>query len=476
MAKFDPNTITLEGRQLLAHLWTHSLPLQVKSLALGDGERPPTPEGQKALVHERARVPVSSKRDLGEGVVAVRGVFKPNEILEGFYFHEIGLIAQGIDGASEILFCYGHAEKADYISPAEATSITDEVITLCLVTGSAPVLIQGLDPNAVLTVRDVEEMFADLDIDKIQAEIASAKKEIEDLARELEQASGGFVKKEGNSLINGVLTATRFTGPLSGSATQWSEWRLFSSLEELNAHTGAALLETSSMEAIIRTMPVRSELIWVSYTQSPYLPNLGVSEIKRLSENEAMAKFYDSDGRNYAGSYSRGVWRRWRCNDGVPVGSVIAFDGSTPPSDYLILHGQFVSMAEYPDLYAVIGGRYGISGTFFRLQDTRGLFMRGLDEGRGIDTGRKLGFYQEDAAPNITGCFGSSANRYGFDYSVLSGAFLVGASGRENSVGSSGRQYYADLFMDASRSHRAYGAALEVRPKNVAVNYIIKAR
>jgi microcystin-dependent protein len=54
------------------------------------------------------------------------------------------------------------------------------------------------------------------------------------------------------------------------------------------------------------------------------------------------------------------------------------------------------SISEYNDLYNVIGSIYGSGGTgTFVLPDLRGKFIRGYDNGRGIDTGRTFGSSQE---------------------------------------------------------------------------------
>ncbi len=52
-----------------------------------------------------------------------------------------------------------------------------------------------------------------------------------------------------------------------------------------------------------------------------------------------------------------------------PVGSVIAFAGSTAPDGWLICDGSLVSPATYPDLHDVIGNTYGSSGGNFRVPD-----------------------------------------------------------------------------------------------------------
>jgi|GEM_PF-5117927 len=82
----------------------------------------------------------------------------------------------------------------------------------------------------------------------------------------------------------------------------------------------------------------------------------------------------------------------------IPAGMIGPFAGAAAPSGYLKCNGAAVSRAVYAALFAAIGIRYGTGdgSTTFNLPDLRGEFIRGLDDGRGIDSGRALGTLQED--------------------------------------------------------------------------------
>jgi len=82
-------------------------------------------------------------------------------------------------------------------------------------------------------------------------------------------------------------------------------------------------------------------------------------------------------------------------NSGMPVGSV-AYFAKQVPYGWLECNGTLVSTALYPLLFNMIGYTYGGSGTTFRLPDLRGEFIRGWDNGRGVDPGRALGSGQSD--------------------------------------------------------------------------------
>lgn len=82
----------------------------------------------------------------------------------------------------------------------------------------------------------------------------------------------------------------------------------------------------------------------------------------------------------------------------VPPGAVFYFAANSPPSGYLECDGSAVSRATYADLFATVGTTFGVGNgsTTFNLPDLRGEFIRGWDDGRGVDTGRAFGTAQAD--------------------------------------------------------------------------------
>jgi microcystin-dependent protein len=84
--------------------------------------------------------------------------------------------------------------------------------------------------------------------------------------------------------------------------------------------------------------------------------------------------------------------------EGVPSGTIIWTARSTAPTGYLKANGAAVSRTTYADLFAAIGTQHGAGdgSTTFNVPDLRGEFIRGLDDGRGVDAGRTLGSSQSD--------------------------------------------------------------------------------
>lgn len=160
------------------------------------------------------------------------------------------------------------------------------------------------------------------------------------------------------------------------------------------------------------------------------------------------------------------------------VGEVAFFASSTPPSGWLKANGAAVSRTTYAALFAAIGTTFGAGDgrTTFNLPDLRGEFLRGLDEGRNIDRGRRLGTAQGDAIRNITGKLDGSA--MGSGNQVLEGKMIAsGAIGTtyqqrqwSGDQGGWGEQSVSFDF-DASR---VVPTANENRPRNVALLACIK--
>ena len=72
------------------------------------------------------------------------------------------------------------------------------------------------------------------------------------------------------------------------------------------------------------------------------------------------------------------------------IGEVAFFALNTPPAGWLKANGAAISRSTYSALFAAIGTTYGSGNgsTTFNLPDLRGEFLRGWDDGRGIDSGR----------------------------------------------------------------------------------------
>ena len=124
-----------------------------------------------------------------------------------------------------------------------------------------------------------------------------------------------------------------------------------------------------------------------------------------------------------------------------------------------------MSRQDYADLFAAIGSAFGADApATFRVPDLRGRFLRGTDqntkrdpdagsrraEPNGANSGDRVGSVQDDQFKQHTHEYGKFPNRRG---GIASG------------------DYWAD---QAAQTGPAGGS--ETRPKNINVNWIIKAK
>lgn len=163
----------------------------------------------------------------------------------------------------------------------------------------------------------------------------------------------------------------------------------------------------------------------------------------------------------------------------IPIGTIVAYGGlvegrqkaQVKSQGWLICDGEAVSRDDYSELFDVIGNFFGGGDgvTTFNLPDLQGRFLRGADNGTrrdpdaqfriasapGGNTGAQVGSYQDDAfkkhfhAVPVKGDDGNTKQAVSID----PGQRTVG-------------------------SYPSYdaGDGNETRPKNIYVNYIIKAK
>jgi len=95
---------------------------------------------------------------------------------------------------------------------------------------------------------------------------------------------------------------------------------------------------------------------------------------------------------------------------GVPSGAVFWFAASTAPTGYLKANGAAVSRTTYAALFAVVGTTFGAGdgSTTFNLPNLLGEFIRGWDDGRGVDPARVFGSAQAAAFASHTHTAGTS--------------------------------------------------------------------
>lgn len=143
--------------------------------------------------------------------------------------------------------------------------------------------------------------------------------------------------------------------------------------------------------------------------------------------------------------------------DTTPIGSVVMWGSSTPPDGWLEMNGQ--STSSYPELAAIYGST---------LPDLRGEFVRGWDNGRGVDASRSLKGYQ--AGTKIAGEAGITSSMNTHTIHNINNVFgdPVYETNFETHI-----QYDTETSNQSLSNSASWWRT--VRPRNVSLMYIVKA-
>ena len=166
---------------------------------------------------------------------------------------------------------------------------------------------------------------------------------------------------------------------------------------------------------------------------------------------------------------------------GFVPGDIKFSAANTVPSGWLKADGSLVSRSTYAALFSAIGTTYGPGdgSTTFSLPDLRGEFIRGFDDGRGVDSGRAFGSWQKGTL-------------YPYDTTNSGANGVWSPSTSQNTAAASQAAIGADAYstanyasvslggVDASVSYALPGLAGDrgysgvSRPRNVAMLALIK--
>ncbi|MCV5256059.1 phage tail protein, partial [Escherichia coli] len=189
-------------------------------------------------------------------------------------------------------------------------------------------------------------------------------------------------------------------------------------------------------------------------------PNFATTMLNALAGKQPL----DNTLTNLSGKDVAGLLAYLGLGEGsaLPVGVPVPWPSATPPTGWLKCNGAAFSAEEYPELAKVYPTN--------KLPDLRGEFIRGWDDGRGVDAGRQLLSSQGDAIRNIEGF---ADGGIGMSFDAIRGAFYdAGTRSARMPNNTTTIDKTDDLGFDASR---VVPTANENRPRNIAFNYIVRA-
>jgi len=152
----------------------------------------------------------------------------------------------------------------------------------------------------------------------------------------------------------------------------------------------------------------------------------------------------------------------------VPSGAVFWFASDSAPSGYLECDGSLVSRSTYSALFGVVGETFGSGdgSTTFKLPDLRGEFVRGWDDGRGVDSGRSFGSAQSASTNNVS--------EFGVVGGNGAGSATIPDDGTYSSAVGMTDGYDLRPWGSGAASIRFKTSNDETRPRNVALLACIK--
>ncbi|EDS3938837.1 phage tail protein [Salmonella enterica] len=426
IAKFY-TLLTDIGAAKLASAAALGVPLKITQMAVGDGGGVlPTPSAQQtALVAEKRRAslnmlyidPQNSSQIIAEQVIP--------ETEGGWWIREVGLFDE--TGA---LIAVGNCPESYKPQLAEGSGRT-QTVRMVLITSSTDHVTLKIDPAVVLATRKyVDDKVLELKVyvDDLMAKHTAASDPHTQYAPKASPTFTGTPKAPtaaaGN---NSTQLATTAFVQLAIAALVDSSPGALDTLNELAKALGNdPNFATTMTNALAGKMDKSANGADIADI-SAFLNNLGLG----------------------AGS-------------ALPVGVPVPWPLASAPNGWLKCNGAVFTAAQYPKLALAYPG--------LKLPDLRGEFIRGWDDGRGVDPGRMLMSAQGDAIRNITGAIPSAAP-YGFEQDAA-GA-LYGTSGFTNGGGSLVQQS-AGYGIGFSAS-RVVPTASENRPRNIAFNFIVRA-
>ncbi|KVI94863.1 phage tail protein [Enterobacter hormaechei] len=417
--------LTNVGAAKLANATALGAQVEITQMAVGDGNGVlPTPNpAQTALVHELRRKPLNSLSidPNNANQIIAEQVIPEDE--GGWWIREIGLF----DKDGDMIAVANCAET--YKPQLQEGSGRVQVVRMILIVSSTAAVTLKIDPSVVLATRQyVDDQIIQVKsyVDqKMAAHVAAADPHKQYAPKESPALTGRPTAptaegKDSSTQIANTAFVQAAIAALVGSSPE-----ALDTLNELAAALGNdpnfATTVTNSLAGKMDKSANGSDIENVSV----FLQNLGLGE-----------------------------------GSALPVGVPVPWPSATPPTGWLKCNGAAFSAEEYPELAKAYPTN--------KLPDLRGEFIRGWDDGRGIDTNRSLLSSQGDAIRNIIGALVDVRfNTYPSD----SGVFTTSVIGDASSDSIKGG-YAKRVTFDASR---VVPTANENRPRNIAFNYIVRA-
>ncbi|MGE9086394.1 phage tail protein [Escherichia coli] len=491
------------GAAKLASAAALGVPLKITHMAVGDGGGVlPTPDAkQTALVNEKRRAalnmlyidPQNSSQIIAEQVIP------ENE--GGWWIREVGLFDE-----SGALIAVGNCPESYKPQLAEGSGRT-QTVRMVLITSSTDNITLKIDPAVVLATRKyVDDKALELKVyadDQMAKHLAAPDPHSQYAPKAsptftgtpkaptpaagnntTQLATTAFVQAALTALINGapatldtlkeiaaainndpnfsttINNALALKAPLSSPALIGTPTAPTAAQSVNNTQIATTAFVKSAIAGMVGSAPAALDTLNELAAALGNDPNFATTMLNALAGKQPL----DNTLTNLSGKDVAGLLTYLGLGEGsaLPVGIPVPWPSATPPTGWLKCNGAAFSAEEFPELAKAYPTN--------KLPDLRGEFIRGWDDGRGVDSGR--GLLTAQAETKITNYHGNGGNAD----DISAG---VSGSPPKNFVRN------ADSAVNAGSGFTAFGSGnltmngvtsyFGVRPRNIAFNYIVRA-
>ncbi|NPR57195.1 phage tail protein [Escherichia coli] len=490
------------------------VPLKITHMAVGDGGGTlPTPDAkQSALVNEKRRAalnmlyidPQNSSQIIAEQVIP------ENE--GGWWIREVGLFDE-----SGTLIAVGNCPESYKPQLAEGSGRT-QTVRMVLITSSTDNITLKIDPAVVLATRKyVDDKALELKVyadDQMAKHLAAPDPHSQYAPKAsptftgtpkaptpaagnntTQVATTAFVQAALTALINGapatldtlkeiaaainndpnfsttINNALALKAPLSSPALTGTPTAPTAAQSINNTQIATTAFVKSAIAGMVGSAPAALDTLNELAAALGDDPNFATTMLNALAGKQPL----DKTLTNLSGKDVAGLLTYLGLGEGsaLPVGVPVPWPSATPPTGWLKCNGAPFSAEEYPKLAKAYPK--------LKLPDLRGEFIRGWDDGRGVDSARLLlssqaasilehnhemhGWTGNPLMARDVGELGTSSV-FAVQLSIGDGGLLYSWKDGSGTTNDSKR-------MD--RTNHVSSGAGDGSPRNIAFNYIVRA-
>ncbi|PUY17206.1 phage tail protein [Cronobacter sakazakii] len=415
--------LTNQGAARLANAAALGTKLNLTQLAVGDGGGSlPVPDTtQTRLINEKRRAPLNmlSVDPVNTSQIIAEQIIPESE--GGYWIREIGLY----DDAGVLIAVANCPET--YKPQLQEGSGRTQTIRLVLVVSATDAVALKIDPSVVLATR----------------------KYVDDKAIEVRQYADQLMAQHLKATDPHTQYAPKASPALTGRPTAPTAAQTVN-----DTQIATTAFVKAALAALVANAPGALDTLNELAAALGNDANFAANVTKALAGKQPL----DSTLTALSGKTVSGVLSWLGLGDGsaLPVGVPVPWPSEIPPEGWLKYNGAIFDKVRYPKLALIYPG--GV------LPDLRGEFIRGWDDGRGVDAGRTILSAQGHLFAShkhkllLSAGSAGTGNIIGID-SKLNGAFTDGINQPGGSVIAAMQET----------------GGTETRPRNIAFNYIVRA-